>query len=78
MTPTTSARIVAPKYASRNAGFEFATTLMPRIAVIASTGPVRSRPRITNVEKTYIIPLAAAAASAAPEVRITKGLMFMT
>ena len=50
---------------------------MPRIAVIASTGPVRSRPRITNVEKTYIIPPAAAAASAAREVRTTKGLMFM-
>jgi hypothetical protein len=78
MTPTIIERIVAPKYASRNAGFVFAATLIPRIAVIASIGPVRSRPRITNVEKTYIIPQAAAAASAASEVRTTNGLMFMT
>ncbi len=51
---------------------------MPRIAVIASTGPVRSRPRITKVEKTYIIPAAAALAMAAMEVRMTTGLVFMS
>ena len=44
---------------------ELAATLIPRIAVIALTGPVRSRPRITKVEKTYIMPAAAALAIAA-------------
>jgi hypothetical protein len=38
---------------------------------------VRSRPRITKVEKTYIMPAAAALAIAAREVRMTTGLMFM-
>ncbi|WP_006243914.1 hypothetical protein [Mycolicibacterium tusciae] len=78
MIPTINARIVAPKYASRNAGFVLAATLIARIAVIAVIGPVRSRPRITNVEKTYIIPQAAAAAGDASEVRTTNGLMFMS
>ena len=57
---------------------EFASTLMPRIAVIALTGPVRSSPRMTKVEKTYIIPAAAALAIAATVVKMTTGLMFMS
>ena len=50
---------------------------MPRITVIASTGSVRFRPRMTKVENTYIIPPAAALPIAAMEVRMTKGLVFM-
>jgi hypothetical protein len=50
---------------------------MPRIAVTASTAPVRFRPLITKVENTYIIPPAAALAMAAMEVRMTKGLIRM-
>jgi len=50
---------------------------MPRIAVMASTGPVRSRPRITKVENTYIMPPEAAVAMAAVEVSRTTGLRFM-
>ncbi len=76
-TPTAAASSAAPRYASRKGALEFASTLMPRIAVIALTGPVRSSPRITKVEKTYIIPAAAALAIAAMEVRTTIGLMFM-
>jgi hypothetical protein len=76
-TPTATASNVAPKYANRNGPLELASTLIPRIAVIAVTGPVRSRPRITKVEKTYIMPAAAALAMAAREVRTTTGLMFM-
>jgi len=56
----------------------FAAVLMPRIAVMAWTGPVRSSPRMTKVENTYIIPAAAALVIAAMRVRITTGLMFMT
>jgi hypothetical protein len=45
--------------------------------VIALKGPVRSSPRITKVEKTYIIPAAAALAIAATDVRMTIGLVFI-
>jgi hypothetical protein len=76
-TPTAAANTAAPRYTSRKGALAFASTLIPRIAVIALTGPVRSSPHITKVEKTYIMPAAAALAIAAMEARKTTGLMFM-
>ena len=70
-------RAAAPKYASRKAALEFASALMPRITVIASTGSVPFKPHMTKVENTYIIPPAAALPIAAIEVRMTEGLVFM-
>jgi len=78
VTATAAASTAAPKYMSRNAGFVLATALMPRIAVIAWTGPVRSSPRMTKVENTYIIPAAAALVIAATMIRMTTGLRFMS
>src|SRR5690349_23441403 len=78
VAPTATARMVAPKYPIRKAALALASALIPRIAVMAAMGPVRSSPRITKVENVYIIPPAAALARAASEVRITTGLVVMT
>ena len=49
--PTTAAKQRRPQKKIRNGALACASALIPRIAVMASTGSVRSRPFMTKVEK---------------------------
>ena len=50
VTTTATDSSADPTNTSRNGALAGASAFIPRIAVIAATGPVRSRPRMTIVE----------------------------